>query len=333
MPIPEAGPRVRNSVIAAVVCAGLFATPVHAEEVSGDQLVDALNAIFGKHAKTRGSHAKGVCVKGTFTPAKEAAALSKAPFLASPVPVLGRFSFGGGSPAPNEKAKSARGLAVRFDPDGKAATDFVMLSAPIFFARTPQEVVAFLQARAPGPDGKPDPAKVKAFGEAHPWTGKQAAWVAARPVPASYAGLAYHSIHAFTVTSADGMAFVVKFMLEPGAGELGLTEEEAKAKPDGFFSADLDERLAKGPVSFSLVAIEGTSADPVDDPTAEWPEAERRKIPLGDLAITSKEADATCDATTFDPNNLAEGIAGQPGDKILPARGTAYAVSLTRRSQ
>lgn len=324
---------MRNWIVTTAVCASLLTAPARAEDVSGDQLVDALNAIFGKHAKARASHAKGECVKGTFTPAPGASAVSKAPFLAAPVPVLGRFSFGGGSPSPNEKAKSARGLAVRFDPDGKSPTDFVMLSAPIFFAKTPEEVVAFLTARVPGPDGKPDAAKVKAFGEAHPWTGKQGAWIAARPVPASYAGLAYHSIHAFTATSAEGKSSVVKFKLEPAAGELGLTDDEAAKKPDGFFTADLDTRLAAGPVTFALVALEGTPADPVDDPTAEWPEAGRNKVNLGTLAITAREPAATCDATTFDPNILADGLAGQPGDKILPARGPAYAVSLTRRSQ
>ncbi len=204
---------------------------------------------------------------------------------------------------------------------------------PIFFARTPAEVVGFLEARVPAADGKPDPAKVKAFTEAHPWTAKQGAWVAAKPVPASYAGLPYHSIHAFEATAAGGKKTAVKFKFEPAAGELGLTDDEAKAKDEGFFTAELDERLKSGPVAFDLVAIIGTDADPTADPTAEWPEAERTKIALGTLSIAGREDDAKCDATTFDPNNLPDGLAGFPGDTILPARSGAYAVSLTRRSQ
>lgn len=305
----------------------------HAEDVAPDKLVDSLNGVFGKHEKLRASHAKGLCVKGTFTPTADAPALSKVPFLAAPVPVLGRFSFGGGNPKASDKAKSPRGLALRFDPDGTAPTDFVFLSVPIFFARTPAEVVGFLEARFPGPDGKPDPAKVKAFTEAHPWTAKQGAWVAAKPVPASYAGLPYHSIHAFDATAADGKKQSVKFKFEPAAGELGLTDDEAKAKEEGFFTAELDERLKAGPVSFNLVAIKGADTDPTDDPTAEWPEAEREKMALGTLAIAGREEDAKCDATTFDPNNLADGLAGFPGDTVLPARSGSYAVSLTRRSQ
>lgn len=319
--------------LAGCVLAGLPGGPATADDVTGDQLVDALNGVFGKHAKTRASHAKGLCVKGTFEPTAGAASLSKVPFLSAPVAVLGRFSFAGGNPAASDKAKSPRGLAVRFDPDGKAPTDFVLLSAPVFFARTPQEVVSFLAVRVPGPDGKPDAAKVKAFTEAHPWTAKQGAWVAARPVPASYAGLSYHSIHAFQATSAEDKATTVKFKFEPAAGELGLSAEDAAKKEEGFFHVEFEERLKAGPVTFNLVAIVGTEADPVDDPTAEWPEADRQKIALGTLSITGREGDSVCDATTFDPNTLADGLAGFPGDTILPARSGAYAVSLTRRSQ
>ena len=320
-------------IVSVLMVSAAMTVGATAEDVAPDKLVDSLNGVFGKHAKTRGSHAKGLCVTGTFTPGAGAPALSKVPFFAGPVPVLGRFSFGGGNPKASDKAKSPRGLALRFAPDGKTPTDFVFLSAPIFFARNPAEVVGFLEARFPGPDGKPDPAKVKAFTEAHPWTAKQGAWVAAKPVPASYAGLPYHSIHAFEATAVDGKKTTVKFKFEPAAGELGLTDDEAKAKEEGFFTAELDERFKSGPVSFNLVAIIGTAADPTDDPIAEWPEADRSKVALGKLDIAGRENEAKCDATTFDPNNLAEGLAGFPGDTILPARSGSYAVSLSRRSE
>ena len=302
-----------------------------AEDVPHDKLVDSLNGVFGKHPMTRASHAKGVCIKGSFTPSSDAPSLTKAPFLAAPVPVLGRFSFGGGNPKASDRQKSPRGLALRFDPDGRSPTDFVFLSVPVFFARTPEEVAGFLDARFPGPDGKPEPAKVKAFTDAHPWTARQGAWVAARPVPASYAGLAYYSIHAFQATAAGGKTTAVKFKFEPIAGELGLSEDEAKARPEGFFTADLDERFKTGTVDFDLVAIIGTATDPTGDVTVEWPEAGREKVNLGRLSLSGREDDAKCDATTFDPMNLAEGIAGFPGDQILPARSGAYAVSLSRR--
>lgn len=304
-----------------------------ADDVAPDKLVDALNNIFGAYPKTRASHAKGQCVKGTFTPDAGAPALSKAAFLAAPVPVLGRFSFGGGNPKASDKEKSPRGLALRFDPGGKAQNEFVFLSAPIFFARDAEEALEFLSVRAGAVAGKLDKEKVKAFTDAHPWTAKQGAWVAAKPVPASYAGLPYFSIHAFEATAADGTKTPVKFKFEPAAGELGLTDDEAKAKEEGFFTAELSERLKGGPVDFTLLAVVGTASDPVDDPTVEWPEADRKKITLGKLSITGAEANEVCDASTFDPTNLADGLAAYPGDSVLPARSGAYAVSLTRRSE
>ncbi len=319
--------------LAALLLGVSLASPASADDVAPDKLVDALNNIFGKYAKTRASHSKGQCVKGTFTPDAGAPAVSKAAFLAAPVPVLGRFSFGGGNPQASDKEKSPRGLAVRFDPGGPAQNEFVFLSAPIFFARSADEALEFLNVRAGAAAGKLDKAKVKAFTDAHPWTAKQGAWVAAKPVPASYAGLPYFSIHAFEATAADGTKTPVKFKFEPLAGELGLTDDEAKAKEEGFFTAELDQRLKSAPIDFTLVAVVGTASDPVDDPTVEWPEAERKKIPLGKLSITGPESNETCDASTFDPTNLADGLAGYPGDSVLPARSGAYAVSLTRRSE
>ncbi|MFN0217578.1 MAG: catalase family peroxidase [Hyphomicrobium sp.] len=303
-----------------------------ADEVSGEALVDSLNGIFGKHAGARGSHAKGQCVKGRFTPTPEAAALSKAPLFAARAPLLGRFSFGGGDPKAGEKIRSSRGLAMRFDPDGKSPVDFVQLSAPIFFAKTAEQALAFLQVRAGAGLGKGDVEKIKAFSAANPNTVKQTVFIDSKPIPASYAGLNYWGIHAFIAENAKGETTTIKFKSIPLAGELELTDEEAKAKPDNFFTADLGDRLAKAPIGFDLVAIIGQKGDPTNDPSIDWPEADRKKVKLGKIEITALEDNATCDATTFDPNNLAAGLAGAPDDTVLPVRSTSYAVSLSRRA-
>jgi catalase len=120
------------------------------------ELVDALNGVFGKHAGMRASHAKGFCLSGKFTPAPDAASLSKAPQFSKSVPLLGRLSIGGGNPKAADNAKGGRGLAVRFDLGDGAASDFVLLSVPIFFAKTPAQVVEFLKVRTP-PEGADSP--------------------------------------------------------------------------------------------------------------------------------------------------------------------------------
>lgn len=307
-------------------------TPATADEPDAEALVDALNGVFGNH-KMRASHAKGHCVSGRFSPSDQGAAYSKATLFSGPSTVLGRFSLGGGNPKASDAAQGGRGLALRLTGSEGDSTDFVMLSAPVFFARTPTQVVGFLEARFPGPDGKPDPEKVKAFAEANPETTRQGAWLASQATPASYATSNYWGIHAFTLTNAGGEAKTVKLKLIPKAGVTGLTPEEAKEKSPDFYKGELKERFAKGPVAFDFVAILGKEGDPTDDPTALWPEDERETVSLGTLEIADFEDEATCDATIFAPTNLPDGIAGPENDQIFPLRTPAYAVSFSRRSE
>jgi len=318
----------------AVLAAGLagVSPAAHAGEVTSEQLVDGLQGIFGEHAGMRRSHAKGICVKGSFVPDKDASKWTKSASFAKEVPVLGRFSIGGGNPKASDKSKTGRGLAFRLDPDG-TSTDFVWLTAPIFFAKTPEQTLGFFKARAAGPDGKPDPAAVKAFTEANPDTAKQGAWVNARPVPASYADTSYYSIHGFTLSNAEGKATNVKFKLVPKDGEKGLSDDELKSKSDTFLTEEIKDRLGKSPAVFSLTAMLQKDGDPMNDPTVEWPEAGHEFVTLGTLTLSGSEEDAKCDAGTFDPSNLADGIAASPDDQIFPLRSGAYAVSFGRRQQ
>ena len=80
---------MRRILVAGIlVCA--LCRGASAQDVSPEKLVDSLNGVFGKHAMTRASHAKGVCVTGSFKPAADAASVSKVPFLAD-LPVLGNL--------------------------------------------------------------------------------------------------------------------------------------------------------------------------------------------------------------------------------------------------
>lgn len=293
-----------------------------------EAIVNALNAIFGKHDGMRAAHANGLCVAGSFTPSAQAATLSKAPqFSGAAHPVIGRFSMGGGNPdAPNTQQDNARGLALHIDLGKGTTTDMVMISAPVFLSKTPEDFLTLLQTVA-----TKDGDKIGAFFKAHPESTQQGAWLKARPVPASYTTVNYYGVHAFTLVNAAGGTQAVKLKFVPVAGEAGLSEDEVKAKAPDFYTAELKERLAKGPASFSLVAVLGEAADPLNDPTALWPEADRKSVTLGTLALTAMEPTASCDAGMFDPTNLAGGVEGPKDDKIFPIRSPAYAVSLSRR--
>jgi catalase len=86
---------------------------------------------------------------GQFTPSADAPELSKAPHFAKSVPVLARFSLGGGDPkAPDNAQDNVRGFAVKFDLGNGATTDIVTISAPVFFVQTPALFVEFLQTVA-----------------------------------------------------------------------------------------------------------------------------------------------------------------------------------------
>jgi catalase len=293
-----------------------------------DQLVDALNGVFGKHPGDRAAHTKGICLTGQFMPAPDAPSLSKAPHFAKPVGITARFSLGGGNPqAPDNAQDNVRGLAVRFDLDNGAISDLVMISAPMFFVKTPALFVEFLQTVGSG-----DKDKLNAFFQAHPESTRQNAWLTSHPVPASYAGVNYWGVHAFTFTNAAGETKLVKYKAIPEAGDLGLTPDEAKAKGPDFYAPEIKERLAKGPVVFDLVAILGEKGDPTSDPTLRWDnEDNRATAPLGKITLNAVAPHASCNAFSFLPGNVAEGIAGPTDDPVFAARSPAYVVSRIRR--
>jgi catalase len=312
--------------------AGLFvlAAPLaaHAEEPTPEALVDALNAVFGKHAGKRAGHAKGICVKGSFTPSADASSYSKAPHFAAkaPIPVLGRFSLGGGNPHAADNGKEPpRGLALKFDLGDAGETDMVMISTPVFNARTPEQFLSLLQTVA-----TKDRDKIAAFFKANPEAARQGAWLKARPVPASFASVTYYGVHTFTLTNGKGEKRIIKWEVVPVGGEVGLSDEAAKAKGPDFYKGELTERLGKGPAAFHITAVLGQPGDALDDPTAFWPK-ERDRVDLGTVSITAIEDDATCDAGIFDPTNVVDGIAGPANDTIFPMRSAAYAVSYGRR--
>jgi catalase len=314
------------------ICLGLaLVTATVAIAVSpptAQDLVDALNGVFGRHPGVRAAHSKGLCLTGRFTPSAEAASLSKAPQFASSKSIIARFSLGGGNPqAPDNAQDNVRGLAVHFDLGNGSSSDLVMISAPMFFVQTPEMFVELLATLKTG-----DQDKINAFFQAHPESTRQKAWLTSHPVPASYAGVAYWGVHGFTFTNAAGEKQLIKYKAIPEAGERGLSPEQATQKGADFYAAELKDRLAKGPVTFDLVAIHGKEGDPTNEPTQRWEgEDERPTTPLGKITIESIAPDDTCNAFSFLPGNLPDGITGPTDDPIFAARSPAYIVSLSRR--
>ncbi len=318
-----------NPALPAVVAMLLTVTPSLAE--APGSIVDGLRTNAGNPPNARASFAKGQCVRGTYTPAAGAAQVTRSVSFTTPSTVIGRFSVGGGNPkAPDTTKTVLRGLAVKLQSAG-SGTDLLFENAPVHFAKSLDQMLAFLKARTPGPDGKPNADSVAAFTAANPETARQAAYVAARPLPGSYAGIVYWGVHIFTATNAAGKSQGFKFKIVPDAGEIALSDEDAKTKAPDFLNVDLAERLARGPIKFSVVALLKQPNDPDGNLTELWPDEDKRAgFTLGTISLTAIETNETCDATIFDPANLADGI-GAPKDELFRARQEAYAISLGHR--
>ena len=302
------------------------------------QILEAMDAVHGgPYDGARAAHAKGILCAGRFTASDQAPALSTAAHLqGDPVRVTVRFSNGSGDPgSPDGHRGDGRGMAVKFYlPDG-TTTDVVALTLPVFFVHPAADFLPFVRARRPDPEtGQPDFAKIGAFLAEHPETAQalQLILPTLGAAPVSYATCAYNSLHAFVLADPEGGRRPVRYRFEPDAGEAVLSDEEADARDADYLQHELRERLAAGPVGFTMVAIIGEPGDPLDRPTDAWP-PERVRVELGRLELdgldTTREHDG--DVLVFDPARVTDGIE-LTGDEIVTTRSAVYRASVARRT-
>ncbi|MBL0729024.1 catalase family peroxidase [Piscinibacter sp. HJYY11] len=295
--------------------------------------LDQFELTFGKFDGFRRSGAKGICATGEFVGTAEARALSTASaFSGKPVPVIVRFSVGGANPKAPDNAKSQRNLALQFNlPDGEQ-WQMGNISAPVFGAASPQVFFGRLASLQPDPATKmPDPAKVKAFADAHPEVLLQGKYFASQPVPASFGSVNYWGVHAFAFVNASGARQFGKWIFEPVGGVQGLSDDEAKARGPSFLFDDLRQRVKDGKVAFDFNLELAQAGDRIDSATVPLPEG-RKKVKLGLLKVTSVAEDGggPCLTITYNPMVLPKGV--EPSaDPMLAARAAPYAVGLGRR--
>lgn len=242
--------------------------------------------------------------------------------------MLARFSLDGTPTAANANLL-LRGFSFRLGSDGQRS-DIFTHSAPVHFAGKLDQMLAFLAARIPGPDGKRDRKKIEAFSASNPQTLHQADYIAAHPLPESFAGTTYWGVHAFPATNSNGETRFIKFKVLPVGEDNRQVANANTAKPADLLH-DLNSRIAARDIRFSVMALLDRPGDPVMDVTSRWPgEDSREALRLGTIVVTGIEANDACDETAFNPGNLAEGI-GPPPDEMFAARCAAYAISQARR--
>jgi catalase len=304
-------------------------------EVTASQMIDALNATFGRHEKRRASHAKGVFASGSFFPNEEANAFcGSSAFAKGPHRVTARFSLAGGNPNVSDKSPTARGFSVDISLSDDEHLALVAISAPVFFAASRESFVSFLAARRPDPaTGKPNPDAVARSNLTHTDSEAQRRWLAAVPPSTSYATAPYFPVHTYMFTRPDGSKTPARWIFEPVEGRVGLTGEAAKNAPDHFLAEELESRLSEGPVAWRVLLQFPEAIDQLHNPTAAWPD-DRKTLEIGRLSIDrilNVVPGTDQDRFVFDPTRLPQGIESA-GDPIFTSRSEAYAISAERRS-
>ena len=321
--------------ITAMAAFGACAASHAADAVSIDPtvMVDAFEATNGKFEGYRRSGAKGICATGEFVGSAQGRELSTASaFSGAAVPVIVRFSVGGANPKAADNTKGQRNLALQFNLPGGEVWQMGNISAPIFGAATPAQLIGRVESLRADPATKAaDPARVKAFADANPEVLMQGKYHASQPVPASFGALNYWGVHAFAFVNAKGEKQFGKWVFEPVGGVQGLSDDEAKAKGPSFLFDDLRQRTKDGKVAFNFNLALAQPGDKLDSATVPLPEG-RTKVTLGTLKVTSVSEDAggACLNITFNPTTLPKGV--EPSDDpMLLGRAAPYGISLGRR--
>jgi catalase len=296
------------------------------------RFTDGFEEVNGVHPGFRRNHAKGLGVSGYFESNGNGERLSKAAvFRSGRVPVLGRFSLGGGMPYAADAPGTVRGLGLQFSlPDGELWRT-TMVNLPVFPFRTPEAFYEQMLASKPDPEtGKPDPEKMKAFLERHPETIRALEVIKARPPSSGFEDSTFHGLNAFRFANAAGESVPVRWVLTPE--QQFEAAGAAPAEDKNYLFDALIAATHRGPLRWHLVVTIGQPGDPTDDASAVWPET-REKVDVGTLTLDRAESDDTSAArdVNFDPLVLPAGIAPSD-DPLLSARSAIYSRSYTRRA-
>ena len=286
----------------------------------------------GTFSGFRPAHAFGRIYAGTFTPNAAARTLSRAAHFGASVPATARFS--GDSGNPGKKPSNIAGMAVKFYLPDDTITDLVAVTLPAFPARTPDDFIDFLEAKTlDSKTGQPDMAKLGAYLSSHPNAAKVVEILQSQPALASFAQVSYRPLHAFCFVNAAGEGRWARYHWEPQAGIAGQPPEELAKQPQDYLFNELEGRMQQAPVVFTLELEFAQAGDPLDDPSAFWPEG-RERVTVGHLELVRPitEAQIGDQAMMHDPTRVTDGIEVSPDDQIVAARRGAYLLSVAQRS-
>lgn len=296
-----------------------------------EQLVEGAQEVFGFHPGYRVLHADGRLYRGSFQALPIAKTFTRAVHLqGTAIPASIRFSKGGGNP--DAPFTATVGMATRFYLPNGRTTNLVMLSQPLFPARTPEELLeAIAAAKLDGQPGLNREGLGK-FLSTHPDTARVLKMRQAAPGPVSFGNTEFHAIHVFRFVNADGVVTNVRCHWRPQDGVKGRPPAELAQESKEVLLDEFDARLKKSPVRFDLVLEFAEPGDSLDDVTQLWPDGRRRER-VGVLEIV---APITLDELgdpemNHDPTKLTDGIELND-DPIIQARRGVYEASAAYRT-
>jgi catalase len=300
----------------------------------GEDLLKAIDGIFGVHPGFRAVHAKGILLSGTFTPTSAAGELSRAPHFTRPsTPVFGRFSNNTGIPLlpDNDPNANPRGCAVRFQLAEHVHTDIISHSANGFPSKDGKDFLDFLKALAASAGSTESPSPVEKYLGAHP---AALAFVQLpKPPPSSFAREMYFGLMAYRFTNQAGASRFGRYRLVPAAGVEHIDAATADARGANYLQEELQQRLAAGPIRFDVIVQLPKEGDAVHDVTVQWPE-DRPTVNIGKLVFDAVVPDNAHEQkmVIFDPVPRVDGI--EPSDDpLIEVRAAAYLISGRRRRQ
>jgi len=289
-------------------------------------------------------HARGAAAHGTFRAYGNAAAATKAGFLADKgreTPVFVRFSTVLGSRGAADTTRDVRGFAVKFYTD-EGNFDLVGNNMPIFFIQDGIKFPDLIHAAKPHPDREIPQAQTAHdtfwdFVSLHTESMHQVIWAMSdRGIPRSFRTMEGFGIHTFRLVNADGGTSLVKFHWKPVAGVHSLMWEEAQlaagTDPD-FHRRDMADGIEAGaPLEYELGLqlmpdTEDETFEGIDllDPTKLVPEEQASVQLVGKLTLDRNPTNyfAETEQVAFCTANLVPGIQ-VTNDPLMAARMFSY---------
>ncbi len=303
------------------------------------QLIEKMAQFNRERVPERVVHAKGAGAHGHFTVTHDISAYTCAKLFAkvgTQCELFMRISTVAGESGSADTVRDPRGFALKFyTEDGN--WDLVGNNTPVFFVRDALKFSDFIhsQKRDPG-TGMRDNTMQWDFWSLSPESLHQNTILFSdRGIPASYRHMDGFSSHTYSLWTAKGERFWVKWHFKTEQGIQCLTNSEAAilagTDPD-YHRRDLHNAIDQGDFPKWRVFVQimpelEAETYPINpfDLTKVWPHKDYPLIEVGlfELNRNPDNVFAETEQAAFEPSNMPAGIGASP-DKVLQARLLSY---------